>query len=356
MSRVFVYGLGAVSPAGWGVAALREALSRGRPLPIQPLARPGWEQPLRLRPVPPPAIRPAFLAEPRLRRASPLSQYVAATALEATARFRENNSHRRLGIIVCLQSGCVQYSYRFFEETLKNPATASPLLFPETVYAAPASHAAALLGDLPLVQTVVGDPAIYLQGLSMGIRWLLEKRVDACLVIGAEENNWLLADALWHFEPSSVLSGGAGAVCLGLDAAWSLGVELASITDAHTYTAAKGHRQAAQAMRLQLPPGSPRDLLCDGLGDSPRANAPELAAWQDWPGQRISPKRILGEGLAAAAAWQCVAACDAVAGGQSAAFLSLVGCNQQAIGAHWVRHEAGIRHLPADAETGTMTP
>ena len=74
-------------------------------------------------------------------------------------------------------------------------------------------------------------------------------------------------------------------------------------------------------------------LLCDGLGDSPRADAPEIAAWQDWPGARLSPKKILGEGLMAAAAWQCVAACDAIATGQfSAVNVSLVGANQQAIG------------------------
>ena len=66
-------------------------------------------------------------------------------------------------------------------------------------------------------------------------------------------------------------------------------------------------------MRQQLGPTAPGELLCDGIGDSPRADTPELAAWSDWAGPRVSPKRILGEGLMAAAAWQCVAACDAVA-------------------------------------------
>jgi hypothetical protein len=35
MSRIFVAGLGAVSPAGWNVAALREALDKGEPMPTQ---------------------------------------------------------------------------------------------------------------------------------------------------------------------------------------------------------------------------------------------------------------------------------------------------------------------------------
>ena len=36
MSKVFVAGIGAVSPAGWNVAALRAALDKGEPLPAQP--------------------------------------------------------------------------------------------------------------------------------------------------------------------------------------------------------------------------------------------------------------------------------------------------------------------------------
>ena len=84
--------------------------------------------------------------------------------------------------------------------------------------------------------------------------------------------------------------------------------------------------------------GSAGDLLCDGVGDSPRAAAPEAAAWSDWTGSRLSLKRTLGEGLMAAAAWQCIAACDAVAQGTfAAANVSLVGGNQQAIGARFVR-------------------
>ncbi|HEX7569789.1 MAG TPA: hypothetical protein VF492_04735, partial [Verrucomicrobiae bacterium] len=152
MNRIFVAGLGAVSPAGWNVAALRDALDKGEPLPTQPVVRPGWEKPLQARLVPNPPVRPEFLAHPRLRRTSPITHYAAAAALEAVARLRTNPAAKkfRLGIVVCLQSGCVQYSCRFYDETLKNPATASPLVFPETVYAAPASHVAALLGEVAL--------------------------------------------------------------------------------------------------------------------------------------------------------------------------------------------------------------
>jgi hypothetical protein len=358
MSRVFISGLGAVSPAGWTVAALVEALDRGTPLPIQPLERPGWAKPLRARSVPAPAVRPAFLAHPRLRRSSPITHYATAAAVEAAARLRPSQGQgRRMGVIVCLQSGCVQYSLRCLEEVLKDPPTASPLLFPETVFAAPGSHIAALLGDTPLVCTLMGDPASYLQGVVLGVRWLEENRVDACLVVAAEETVWLLADALWHFEHASVISSGAGAVCLTLDPALSLGVELGAITDAQTYGTLQGRTVAAQHMRAQLPPCAPAELLCDGIGDSPQVNAPELAAWRDWTGARLSPKKILGEGLMAAAAWQCALAAAAVARGRyGAANVSLVGSNQQAIGARFVREDSGASTSPADGRTVRRSP
>jgi hypothetical protein len=339
MSRIFVVGWGAVSPAGWGVTALREALDRGQPLPIEPLLRPGWEKPLRERPVPPPPARPQFLAHPRLRRTSPITHYAAAAALEAAVRVRAGrDGEPRLGLIVCLHSGCVHYSCRFFEETMKDPLTASPLLFPETVFAAPASHAAALLGNTPLVHTLLGDPASFLQGLALAAAWLEDRQVEACLVIGAEETNWVRADALRHFEHQAVVACGAGALCLSPQPGLSAGVELSAITDAQTYSRRQSRTQAARAMRAQLGGSAAGELLCDGLADSPRADAPEREAWRDWNGPRLSPKRILGEGHIAAAAWQCVAACDAVAAGRHpSAAVSLVGCNQHALGARFVR-------------------
>jgi 3-oxoacyl-(acyl-carrier-protein) synthase len=359
MSKIFVAGLGAVSPAGWNVAALRDALDKGEPLPTQTVARPGWEKPLQSRLVPNPPARPKFLTHPRLRRTSPVTHYAAAAALEAVAGLRAHPAAKnfRLGIVVCLQSGCVQYSCRFYDETLKNPATASPMIFPETVYAAPTSHVAALLENVVLAYSLVGDPSAFLQGVALGAQWLEENRVDACLVIGAEETNWIIADALWHLDRPAIAAAGAGALCLCRDPKLSTGVELAAVTDAHTYSARQDRTQAAQAMRVQLGKNSSGELLCDGIGNSPRADAAERAAWSDWAGSRVSPKRILGEGLMAAAAWQCVAACDAVGSGKfSAASVSLVGSNQQAIGARFVRADFDISHLSAAATTGNIRP
>ena len=134
-----------------------------------------------------------------------------------------------------------------------------------------------------------------------------------------------------------------------------MGVELELITDAHPYTALTNRRLAAKKMRAQMPAQNQHDILCDGLNDSPRADAAEAGAWAGWSGSRISPKRVLGEGLMAAAAWQCVAACDVIAGGKfSAANVSLVGANQQAIGVRFKDDGRSISDLSSPAIAGNL--
>src|SRR5690348_16790431 len=125
VSGIAVCGWGAVSPGGWGVATLRETLTSA-PVPISELSRPGLERPLRVRTVPPPATRPPFLTHARLRRTSPIAQYVVSAALEALGAHSapSQNGGARLGIVFCAMAGCVNYSKRFYDEALRDPATA----------------------------------------------------------------------------------------------------------------------------------------------------------------------------------------------------------------------------------------
>lgn len=331
---VAVGGTGAVSPAGWGVKALREALAGGSAAcPVHTLAHPGWDKPLRVRQVPALAARPAIFQHPRLRRCSAITRFVVAAALEAIGK----QQSPRLGIVTCVMSGCVNYSRRFYHEVLDNPASASPLLFPETVFNAPASHLAAVLGNISLNYTLVGDPGTFLQGLALGASWIVYGQVDGCLVVGAEETDWVTSESFRMFDKGLVLAEGAGAIYLR-KAAQPSEVAVSAITDAHLFTATQSRADAARRMRAQLPRA---ELLVEGTQGLNRYDRAETEAWRDWHGERLAPKRVLGEGLMTASAWQSVVAIDALQRGHCAsAAVSVVGCNQQAIGAVFAREAA----------------
>jgi 3-oxoacyl-(acyl-carrier-protein) synthase len=336
VSRIFVHGVGAVSPSGWGAGSLRAALGDSQKVPVKELARPGWKQPLLVRQVPVPTPRPSFMSHPRLRRSSPISQYAVASAMEALGAdgTQFGDGKQRLGIVLCVMSGCVNYSRRFYDETLRDPATASPLVFPETVFNAPGSHLGALLGTTATNYTLVGDPGTFVQGLALGAQWLSQGVVDGCLVIGSEEMDWLTADAFRMFSRRLILSEGAGALYLRRESPEGPGVELVAITDAHLFSDRLSRADAVQRTAVQLRSDNNREaLLCDGLQDVPYLDRGEAEAWRDWTGPRLSPKKVLGEGLMAAAAWQCVAAVDALNRGiPNEALVNVAGCNQQVIG------------------------
>ena len=327
MKQVYIAGLGAVSPAGWTVDALRDAVARGLPLAAQPLARPGWKTPLSVLRVPPPARRPAFLGHPRLRRSSAISQFALGATLEALGP--ENQQAARTAVVACVFSGCVAYSRRFYAGVLAEPSMASPQLFPETVFNAPASHISAFLGSSAINYTLVGDLGTMLTGMALGARWLLEGKAEQCVIVGAEEIDWLTADALRLFDRSKTLSEGAGAILLTRSPNRP-SARLALITDEFAY-ARSSKSGALEQMKQALGASA---LLSDSTSGDRGISKEESLLWRNWPGARISPKRILGEGLMASAAWQIVLAAEAVAAqGFSESMVSIAGFHQHAVGA-----------------------
>ncbi|HTL56854.1 MAG TPA: hypothetical protein VL361_14330 [Candidatus Limnocylindrales bacterium] len=339
MNPVFIRGAGAVSPAGWGLTALRQTLQERKAVPANEVSQPNWPHPLRVRNVPRPAARPAFITHPRLRRSSPIAQYAVGAALEALGNDAQNAAAGsfRLGIIFCAMAGCVTYSRRFYDEILKDPATASPLLFPETVFNAPASHLAALLGTRAINYTLVGDPGTFLQGIALAADWLLTDTVDRCLVVGAEELDWLVAEAFHLFDKDTIVGEGAGALYLASEPNGGIPIELKAVTTPRLLSSRQSRAETAKATRAELDLGEETDcLLCDGLQGINRWDADESAAWENWRGGRLSVKTICGEGLMAAAAWQCVTAVDSLNQQKySGAAVSIVGTNQQAIAAQF---------------------
>lgn len=364
MSRVFVHGWGAVSPAGWGTPALLEAWRRGEPVVPQPLARPGQPHPAAVRKVPPPTPRPAFLGHPRLRRTSPITHFAVGAAIEALGAdaAKVAAGQLRLGLVFCAFTGCVSYSRRFYDEVLREPATASPLIFPETVFNAPASHLAAFFGSPAVNYTLVGDEGEFLKGVALAAEWLLADRVDGCLVVGAEETDWLSAEALRLLSPrtgrmgvaapsgTGALAGhesdgrprpqdshsrggcatgerppaptlpaeGAGALYLRRE---SGPVELLAVTSPQLFQNRAEQAAALARVRSEWRPfASPDSRLHTNAGPAPGA-VPSLT-------------EVLGEGLGALGGWQSVAAVAELASSNpGTAIVETVGLNEQVVAA-----------------------
>jgi hypothetical protein len=106
---------------------------------------------------------------------------------------------------------------------------------------------------------------------------------------------------------------------------------LASITDEFLYSRS-GKRSALDSLRRQLN-ANDKILLCDSTSSESGISRNETEVWRDWSGPRLSPKRVLGDGLMASAAWQFVSAADAISQGHASnSFVSLAGFHQHAIG------------------------
>lgn len=281
---VFVRGLGVVSPAGWGLACLGSAASGLGASSISSWqGMPGVGVMEGVFRVPPLAERPAWMQQARLRRVSPISQFAVGAVLEALGAEVEvvRAGALRLGLIACTVCGSVQYTRRFLEEVRREPGKASPMLFPETVFNAPASHVAAVLGARGESVTLVGDRVVWVQGLGVASDWLREGRVDRVVVVGLEEADWILSAATAVLPGCGPLAEGAGAICLGLvpgEGGFG-GVTLGRMVSG----VVRGRGRAVSLLR--------REVLA-GLGPSDgRFEAPDMDRW-------------LGDGLAAGVAWR----------------------------------------------------
>lgn len=337
MSRLFVNGLGAVSPAGWSVEALRDAVQNGKVPANSCIQRPGWSQPLACRRVPPPNPVPAAFANARLRRTTPITSFAAAATLQAIADAKADPKTERIGMILCVLAGCVQFTKRFYHEAWKDPATASPLVFAETVFNAPSSHIAAILPSAAINYTLLGDSSAFLEGFALASQWLEDGIIDGCVIVGSEEIDWPTLDAFKLFSARVAFGEGAGAVYVSprsSDAA----VEVIAITDPYIYSDRAGKARATKQIRADLAASSENALLCDSRAGSDRYDAADIEAWQGWSSPRLSLKTIVGEAMMASGAWQCVAAIDAVRQGVAdTTLVSINGCLQQAVGASFAR-------------------
>src|SRR5881409_1996117 len=226
-----IAGVGWVTPLGGGVDSVWDKLLHGHKASATTISEQFGDRSYSVFRIPGSVM--AGFAHPRLRRASVISRFAAAAGLDALrAAGLEPGSHDggRTALIFAISNGGVIYTKRFYSNIVESGAqSASPLLFPETVFNAPASHLAAILGVTGAVYTLVGDGAVGLLAIKMAEDVMANATFDYCLVVGAEEVDWLLCDAyrrwrLLRFEPpvepfrqparGMILSEGAGAVLL----------------------------------------------------------------------------------------------------------------------------------------------
>jgi 3-oxoacyl-(acyl-carrier-protein) synthase len=226
-----IAGLGWVTPLGSNLASVWNRLLNGSAATAETISSPlGRPYPVFRVPADATAQLPAH---PRLRRSSAISRFAAGAGLAALENAKlklDAQTAARTALIFAVSNGGVVYTKRFYQDIVESGApAASPLLFPETVFNAPASHLAAILGISGMSYTLVGDGAVGILALKMAEDLMRSEELDHCLVVGAEEADWLLCDAYrtWRLLRSAppiepfqssprgmILSEGAGAILL----------------------------------------------------------------------------------------------------------------------------------------------
>lgn len=317
-----------VTPLGSDVANVWQRLLEGETASVETLTNEQSGARYLVRRVPAEATA-RLPPHPRLRRASAISRFAAAAGLAALkdSGFDPN----RTALVFAISNGGVIYTRRFYSDIVKTGAqSASPLLFPETVFNAPASHLAAILGIAGASYTVVGDGAVGILALKLAEDLLAPAEIDACLVVGAEEIDPLVCEAYrqWRLlrdpkKPQNhrgmILSEGAGAVLLRKSSG-EMAIEKID-PGANFFRRA----QAAQKLR-QVITRLGKDIgFCIGSANGTFIDAAErVAIGNEVP--LYSPKDALGESVGASVLWQLIAAAEALRTGKLPGTGTVSGC------------------------------
>lgn len=353
-----IAGMGWVTPLGSGVSHVWQRLLNGDNPPVDELSSPLHQRTFPVYRVPPDALAQAP-PHPRLRRSSAISRFAAAAglaALEDAQITLDAATAERTALVFAISNGGVIYTKRFYHEVVASGAqAASPLLFPETVFNAPASHLAAILGITGATYTLVGDGAVGVLALKMAEDLMDNPQFDRCLVVGAEEADWLLCDAYrrWRllradapmtvFEPSprgTILSEGAGAILLAREGF----AEIETISAGYNFSRQSEAAACVRKVFDELRPAD-GDLLIASANGTFIDQAESAAIRSACPDVSVyAPKRSLGESVGAASIWQVICGAQALRTGEipgalpagdtdaRRAVISACGLNQQVAG------------------------
>ncbi len=330
-----IAGMGWVTPLGRGLQTVWDRLLAGEEASAQLISDVLQEKKYPFFPVPDSALK-NLIPHPRLRRASAISRFAAAAGLDAleearSAAITEEGDHReqridteRMALIFAVSNGGVSYTKRFYRDIATLGAeSASPLLFPETVFNAPASHLAAILGITGASYTMVGDGAVGILAIQMANDLMMNQAFDFCLVVGAEEADWLLCDAYrkWRllktqppiepFRPlprGMILSEGAGAILLARDGP-------IAVNKVHAGASFSRRKEAGESVArvLSALTGDQSEVLIVSANGTFVDLAEEKAILSEAPDATVySLKPALGESVGASAIWQVIAAAQSL--------------------------------------------
>ena len=311
---VSVVATGCVTPLGMGRRELRRAVLEGVS-PVESRMSLPWRGEEAVYYSLPPEVERELARLPRLRRASGISYAAVAAArgcLDAVPEGGELPTKR--AVVFSASDGSVQFTRRFFESVEENgPGGGSPLLFPETVFNAPASHLCATLGWTGEALSLVGDACSGLQAGAVASDLLRTGASEMVLVVAAQEADGISMEAYeaWGIGAKggtggTIFSEGAGGILLQAEGAGPA----VRFHPGMLRTRGNTTRGLLQAMAEDLCVTDDSELLVVLSGTD--ASAAEYRAAQKlFPSATLlQPRRVLGEALCAASLWQVVLAVE----------------------------------------------
>ena len=286
---VTITGIGVVTPLGLEVREVAERMARG-------------ERANRVGPI----DAAQFVRSDRLRRCARVTHFAVAAAAQAVrdaGMSIGNESHPRVGVISAVSKGPIEYSRKFHAQFVRGGAkSVSPMLFPETVANASASHVASVLGLTGPNTTLFGDAAVGFNALAMARDILKWNLADAMLVVAPHEHDDIFEDAYRRFRwlmPKIGFSEGAAAMLLTRDRTASHWGEIVEVDRGQPWRRRSeipnllaAAPAVSSATRLQVP------LNILSVSGDEKLSFPNA--------QRLCIKDSLGDAFAAGALWQVV--------------------------------------------------
>ncbi len=334
-----IAGMGWITPLGRDLRSTWTAIRKNRRATPGLLTSPIDGQGVPVFRVPGDSVRDSA-SLPRLRRSSIISHLAVSAAVDAVASAQMTpEALKRTALVFASSDGGVVYTRKFFAEIVeRGEGSGSPLLFPETVYNAPASHIAARLGLEGEVLTLVGDAAAGLSAVQTACELIGAGEAESCVVAAAQELDWITCEAYrrWGLihdsnNSASVFSEGAAAIVL---TGTLNGCRISATHSGYSYSTEADAEKSLETMLEELLDGLAVNLFVSCASGTRFDLAERKCVAKHLPSARIlTPKSVLGESFACSTLQQIITGVLALeeSGGGNALVVT-TGYNRQVAG------------------------